>query len=635
MNKKLFSNAGLIFLAVAFILFSLLNSLLFSGARIDLTENRLYTLSEGTEEILGKIDEPVNLYFFFSDKASEDLTALRGYARRVEEMLAEYSLKADGKINLKIIDPEPFSEAEDQAAEFGLQSIPVNSAGDELYFGLAGTNALDDLQVIEFFQPDKEEFLEYEVSKLVHSLIVVEKPKVGVLTSIKIDGDVNMQTFQTTPAWIFYSQLEQLFDVQQVSADAASLPEDLDLLMIIHPKELSEQTMYAIDQFALTGGRLMVFVDPLAEMDRPPQASPMMPAPPTAQSSDLKPLFDKWGISLRENMILGDSQTALSVGGASGSAPVRHLGILGLEKDNFATEDVVISNLENINVATAGILDVLPDRPELKVQPLLFSSPYAMPLDSYQFQFLANPADLQKGFAPTGEIYNVAVRISGSAGSLFPDGLSDSEVDSQFVASTESLNVVVVADTDLLADRLWVQVQNFFGQTIASPWANNGDFVVNTVDNLSGSSELINIRSRGRFTRPFDVVQDLRREAEARYLQSATDLQTQLSETERQLSELQQSSSEQNLLSLSPEQEAALLRFQDEKLRIRKQLRDVRHQLDKDIEDLGALLKLLNIVLFPMVLTLLVLFLHLARQRRGGGLATVRSDNKQSAEEGR
>ena len=227
----------------------------------------------------------------------------------------------------------------------------------------------------------------FRSSKLIHSLISVEKPRVAVLSSIKVDGEINMQTFQTTPAWIFYGQLEQLFELEQVAMDATTLPEDIEVLLLIHPKELSDHLTYAIDQFALSGGRLLVFVDPLAEMDRP-AANPMMPAAPAAQSSDLARLFSKWGVSLREGVVLGDSQTALSVGTGSGGAPVRHLGILGLESDNFAEGDVTTASLENINLATAGIVDVLPDVSGITVEPLLFSSPYAMPLETYQFQFL-------------------------------------------------------------------------------------------------------------------------------------------------------------------------------------------------------------------------------------------------------
>ena len=212
-----------------------------------------------------------------------------------------------------------------------------------------------------------------------------------------------------------------------------------------------------------------------------------------------------------------------------------------------------------------------------------------MPLDAFQFQFLSDPADLMRAFSPTGENYVVAVRLSGSAPSAFPEGFDANEGTN--LTETDDLNVILIADTDILSDRMWVRVQNFFNQRIASPWANNGDMVINALDNLSGGASLISIRSRGRFTRPFDVVQDLRREAEARYLESANNLQTQLTEAERQLTDLQSNRGGNNLLGLSPEQEQALIRFQEEKLKIRKQLRDVRHRLDSDIELLGSTLK--------------------------------------------
>ncbi|MFT7133921.1 MAG: ABC-type uncharacterized transport system involved in gliding motility auxiliary subunit, partial [Cyclobacteriaceae bacterium] len=207
MSRNVYSGLGLVLLAVAFLVFTLVNNLWFSGARLDLTENKLYTLSAGSEAIIGRIDEPLNLYFFFSEKASQDLTTLRAYANRVRELLQEYELLAGGKIRLTLVDPEPFSEAQDQAAAFGLQAVPVNNAGDELYFGLAATNALDDQQVIGFFQPDKEEFLEYEISKLIQNLQVIEKPRIGLLSSLQMQGDMDMNTFATTPAWIIADQL--------------------------------------------------------------------------------------------------------------------------------------------------------------------------------------------------------------------------------------------------------------------------------------------------------------------------------------------------------------------------------------------------------------------------------------------
>ena len=315
---------------------------------------------------------------------------------------------------------------------------------------------------------------------------------------------------------------------------------------------------------------------------------------------------------MRDNIVLGDSQAALAVSGPAGT-PVRHVAIMGMEAENFSEDDVVTSSLESINFATAGILDIA-EGASATIEALVSSSSYAMPLDSFQFQFLSNPEDLLRSFSPTGDRYVVAARLTGSASTAFPDGLED--VEGEQLMSSENISVILVADTDVLSDRMWVQVQNFFGQRIASPWANNGDLVINSLDNLSGGAALISIRSRGRFTRPFDVVQDLRREAEARYLENANDLQTRLTETEQKLTELQSAQGEGNLLILTPEQEEALVQFQQEKLKIRKQLRDVRHQLDRDIELLGSTLKFINIALIPILMTLVLLGLNVLRLRR-------------------
>ena len=605
MNRNRVSAIALILLAAAFLVFTLLNNVWLSGIRLDLTENKLFTLSAGTREITAQIDEPINLYFFFSEKASEDLTTLRAYATRVRELLQEYALLADGKINLQLIDPQPFSDDEDRAAAFGLQSVPVNNAGDELYFGLAGSNALDNLQVISFFQPDKEAFLEYEISKLIQNLLVQKKPKVGLLSSLKVQGDMDMNTFQTTPPWVVVDQIDQSAELEVITPDAEILPTDLDLLILIQPRCLTESLLISIDQFALAGGRILVFLDPMAEMDQS-RAAPMLDMVANDADFDL-PLLESWGIQLRRDLVLGDAQQALTVSGANGQ-PVRHLAILGLQTSNFKVDDVTLSSLETINVSTAGILDVLEHR-TTEVDVLMSSSEYAMPMDRVRLRMLSDPSELLADFKPTGLLYPVAVRITGPAETHYPAEVGERVT----VSNTKNLNVIVVADTDILSDRLWVQLQDFFGQRIVSPWANNGDFVTNAVDNLTGSSALISIRSRGRFSRPFEVVQDLRREAEASYLSSANDLQMQLAETEAQLGQLEASRDEQNLISLSPEQEATLVQFQQEKLRIRKALRDVRHQLNQDIEMLGTTLKFVNIVLMPLLLTLGLLVFNYLR----------------------
>ena len=586
---------SIIALVAGFVLFTLVNNLILSSVRLDLTENGLYSVSDGTKEIIGELEEPVNLYFFFSEKASEDLTALRSYSQRVREMLQEYQLLAGSKINLHFVDPEPFSEQEDQAAEFGLQSVPVNQSGEVLYFGLAGTNALDGQEILPFFQPDREAFLEYELTKLIYNLSVVEKPRVALYSELKVGQGVDPRSFQPTPGWIFMDQLKELVQVEKIDELSADAIGSADLLLLIHPDKLEDLELYAVDQHVMSGGKLIVFVDPLAEMAAP---GPPGMSIPSGSSSELNRLTSNWGVTLRGGEVLGDSEAALMVGGADG-APVRHLGILGFTSQYFSGEDIVTAGLEAINFSTAGILDV-DEVDGIDAKSLIASSSAAGSLDAIQFQFLNDPAELQQGFQFTGENHAVAVRLSGKSPSSFPE----MSVRETHIAETDQLNVVIVADTDVLSDRLWVQVQNFFGQQVASAFADNGSFVANLVENMSGSSALIEVRSRGQFSRPFVVVEELRRLAEAKYLKNAEDLQARLAETDRQLSELELARVEDGLLTLSPEQEATLVNFQEEKLRIRKALREVRHRLDQDIEQLGGKLKFINILLMPLLLTL-------------------------------
>jgi ABC-type uncharacterized transport system involved in gliding motility auxiliary subunit len=590
--SRYFSLLGLV---AAFFLFTLVNNLMLGSVRLDLTENGLYSVSDGTREVIADLEEPVNLYFFFSEKASKDLTALRAYSQRVREMLEEYQLLAGSKINLHIVDPEPFSEQEDQAAEFGLQSVPVNQAGEALYFGLAGTNALDGQVVLPFFQPDREAFLEYELTKLIYNLSVVEKPRVALYSELKVEQSVDPRSFQPTPGWVFMDQLKELFQIEKIDELSLSAIGTAELLLLIHPGTLEDAALYAVDQHVMSGGKLIVFVDPLAETV-PPGTSVL-----SGSSSELNRLTATWGVSLRDRQVLGDSEAALMVGGVDG-APVRHLGILGFTNQYFSGDDIVTADLEAINFSTAGILDV-DEVDGIDAKSLIASSSVSGSLDVIQFQTLSDPAELQQGFQSTGESYSVAVRLSGKSRSSFPEMSGEKT----HIAETEQLNVVIVADTDVLSDRLWVQVQNFFGQQVASAFADNGSFVVNLVENLSGSSALIEVRSRGQFSRPFVVVEELRRIAEAKYLRNAEDLQARLAETDRQLSELESARVDDGLLTLSPEQEAALVNFQGEKLRIRKELREVRHRLDQEIEQLGGKLKFINILLMPLLLTLALL----------------------------
>ena len=596
----------LIALAVLlFFVFNAFNNLVLKDARLDLTEGQLYTLSEGSLNLVKGIEEPVQLYFFFGEAASRDLTPIRTYADRVESMLEEFALASNGMLLVERIDPAPFSEAEDEAAAFGLQAVPVSATGDALYFGLAGSDALDNVETIPFFQPDREMFLEYEISQLIDRLARPKRGMVGLISTLPVTNQVNPQTFQPEPGWQSILSLEDTVTLESIDVSAEEIPQGLAALVLIHPKLLSDQMKTALVRYLASGGKVIAFLDPLAEMDRA-AASPMMPSLPSGQASSLNWLTRALGVQMREEEVLGDPQLALSVSTPSG-APTRHLAILGLSNEQLNGESIVTAQLDSLNFASAGFFDI--DSPTVAVETLIESSEYANGIAASQLQFLQNPEDLMQSFSQGSEARPIAVRLSGPA--TLETGLEgDAPVE------VSNLDLILVSDTDVLSDRLWVQVQNFFGQQVATAFADNGSLLTNLVDYFAGSQDLISVRSRGRFTRPFEVVQSLRREAETQYLASAEQLQLELNETERQLADLESQQESDGVLRLSDEQEAALVRFQDEKLRIRKALRDVRHRLDQDIDQLGGQLKLLNIVVLPILLTLMLAMAAWARLRK-------------------
>lgn len=611
MKRVMYSGAGLLLIALAFLAFNTFSSLVFTDARLDLTEQKLYTISEGTETILDGLEQPIELHFFYSDAATKDLVALRNYARRVEEMLRAYEREADGKLKLHVIDPQPFSEQEDRAAEFGLQAVPLNQGGDTVYFGLAGTNAQGQRQSIPFFALDQEEFLEYEISRLVQSLASAQMPVVGVLSGLPINGGFDMRTQQATPPWMVLEDIRQLFHIESLKRDVDMIPASVSVLMLVHPKDLPEQTLYAVDEFVMRGGKLLVFVDPYSEADPGQGIGPGEFG--EGRASDLEPLFRAWGVRMAPGQVVADASYAMSVGVGAERRPVRHPGWLNLPQRTMDNEDVTTASLESLTMATAGFLEPL-EAATTRFTPLIQSSSYAMPVEAERFAMLDNPAELLRELEPTGERYTLAARIQGPARSAYPDGIEGRE---DGLKESTSINVIAVADSDLLADRMWVQVQDFFGQRMPQPWADNGTFVVNALDNLSGTDALISVRSRGRFARPFGVVEALQRQAENRFREKEEVLQERLAATEAQLAQLQGPNAE-GAIELTAEQQTALQGYMQDKLRIRKELREVRYQLDADIETLGRTLKFFNIALVPLVLTLGVLLRGLWRRRRRG-----------------
>ena len=606
-SKNRIDRIGLTALAVIFLVGVTLISLL-PGLRLDLTSNRLYTLSEGTKKIVGSIPEPVNVYLFFSDKATADIPQLRTYAGRVREMLEEFASRSDGKLKLTVIDPLPFSDEEDRATGFGLRAINLGNNADPIYFGIAATNSVGDDEIIPFLDPAKESFLEYDLAKLVYSLANPKKPVVGLLSSLPMTAGFDPMTQQISQPWVIADQLRQLFDLRILEPGLEKIDADIRVLMLVHPKNLSDETLYAIDQFILRGGRALIFVDPFAEIDQGASPDPMAAGPP-GRASSLDKLFKAWGVSVDGANIVGDDRYALTVSSMD-TQPVRHLGIIGIGQDGLSQDDVATSGLNLVNLAFAGHITGRKDA-VAKITPLIRSSDKAGLIPIEKLAMASDPALLRTDFAPTGERYTLAARLGGKLPSAFP---TDGKPGHIAVAS-EPVNVLLVADADLLADRLWVQTQDVLGQRLSTAFANNADLVVNALDNLLGSSDLIGIRSRATFQRPFTRVQDLRREAETRFRSAEQSLQQELEETEARLGELQASRKDQSTAILSPQQEQEVERFKAHRLELRKELRQVQRELDQDIEQLGTRLKAINVALVPLIISLASILLVLFRRR--------------------
>tara|TARA_R110001592_G_scaffold324870_3_gene604633 strand:- start:27408 stop:29324 length:1917 start_codon:yes stop_codon:yes gene_type:complete len=623
-----------VFVLMFFII--LVSSKFLSGARLDLSENGLYSLSEGTERILESLDQPVTLTLFFSDKASSQLPALRTYAQRVEELIEEYVNLSGDMLIFEKVDPEPFSEAEDEASLAGLQGVPVGARGDVVYFGLRIKNEAGAEEIIPFMQPDREAYLEYELTKLISSLSKAALPKVGVYSGIDIQGGFDYMTRQSSPAWTILDFIQQGSQIEWINDNATEIT-DIDVLVLIAPQNLSEKLQFAIDQFVIGGGRTIVFLDPYIE------TMAAQGGMPSVQTSDLADLLPNWGLKLREDMFVTDFANSMVVGVGQSRNPVRHIGLLSINPQDSvaddAEQDIIVHGLESMNWSSAGILDPV-EGSDVQIFPLVMTSDQAQPRKSVLLTELADPQSLLNDFAPTGERYILAAKVTGKAKTAFPEGIRYTEepelpegeaqeanegvqAEAQAKATeiklsaknleTEALRLLVVSDSDILSDRLWVQVQQFFGQQIVSPWADNGSFLVNAIENFSGHPDLIEIRSQGRFNRPFEKVEALRLDAEARFLEQQKLLEEELNTTESKLVELEQLRGDSDGAMFSAEQSAELEKFQAEKLKIRKQLRDVQHQLDQDIEALGTRLKLINIFLIP---TLIFLWVMLAAMRK-------------------
>ncbi|MEM1330268.1 MAG: Gldg family protein [Planctomycetota bacterium] len=625
MTTKLNALALVLFLAVAVIAVNLGARAVLGSAKLDLTEGKLYTLTDASRRIARSAEEPLRLTLFFSRSIAREEPGLLAYGQRVESLLREYasaSRGTPGEIRVSVIDPEPFSEAEDQAVAAGIAPIPM-SDGRQVYIGLVGTNSTTGQEVIPSLGDVSERFLEYEVSRLISVLAQPERPVVGLLTSLPMGGAPATPTTPARQPWQVFAAMRGLLDVRMLGPDVQQIDDDVDVLMLAHPKGLTDRARFTIDQWVLSGKPAVVLLDPLCEADIPSDAQQNPMALMNAdRTSDLPELLEAWGVRMDPGLIAGDLENAQSVQVASrpGTAAevTRYLPWLDLGPEYIDGESALTGRVSRLMFGTSGYIQpALPPEGEapaasVTITPLVTTSDETMLLDAERFRFGVQPAQLLSEFASRGEGVTLAALVEGDFVTAFPEGLPGVGED---MLNAGRGRVLLFADADLLADRFWVQSQTMFGQVVGfQRVSDNGDMLISALETLSGNADLVEVRARGRYTRPFTVVQDLRADAEQRYNAEQRELQERLEQTQERILELQSQRPEDDTTLLSDEQARQIEEFQQELIDTRRRLRQVRLELNREVDALGARVKFINIALLPAAVALAAVGLGLARR---------------------
>ena len=613
MDRRKLSILGVGLAIVLFVAVNIWGGLNLRGERLDLTQNQLFTLSDGSRKLLADMKEPVTLRLYVSRSLRDANPFIGTYANRVQDMLEAYAAASGGRLGVELIDPQPFSVDEDRAVGFGLQPISLEG-GQSAYFGLAGTNSTDDVDVLPVLSPERERFLEYDLTRLVYNLAHPEKPVVALVSSLPLSGD---PANQYRP-WAVYEQLQQLYDIRYMGGEIAEIDPATKLLMIVQPQGLSPKTLYAIDQFVLGGGRAMVFVDPHSEAAAVRQQQQRQQPGQSPTDSDLEPLFRSWGIELVKDKVVGDPQAARQVQYPVNGRPqvLDYLAWLSMPAESLNRQDMITSELHSLNLASAGWLKGVEGATTTLV-PLVTSSADAMAIDADKVRMFPDPVALLKSYQRGGVPMVMAARLSGPVKSAYaeavPEGV-EAKPD-RLLESKGPIEVVVVGDTDLLDDRSWIMMQNVFGQQVGTPVADNADFVANALDYLVGSMALADLRGRDVAFRPFTRVTEIRRAAEAQYRAKEQELTDKLGDLQRKLQGMNVKETEDGAL-LSPEQKQEVDGFRSQLLDTRRELRDVQHALRSDIEGLRSELRFVNIAAVPILIGVVALIVALVRRMR-------------------
>ena len=619
---------------ISFFSFNVLNKNFFKNLRFDLTEFNIYTLSDGTKSILQSINEPLNFKLFYTKQIGDINPVYQNYYDRVKEILGQYVLLSNNKIKLKIFNPKPFSNEEDKAVEYGLQGVEI-MAGVYGYFGLIATNSTDDEEKIIFFQPDRTPFLEYDLSKIVTNLANPNRRIVGLYTDLPMFGTFNplakTRDAAEAPPWAVYNQMKEFFEVKRIHEKTSSIPEGLELLMLVHPKKIPERLLYMIDQFVLKGGKLLVFIDPNSETE---SFSPNTnQTKESDNNSNLNELLDKWGVELVENKVVGDLLSArrVQIGASDQPSVTDYIAWLDIKKDHMDDTHQATSKVQRLTFATSGFLKNNEKNNNISFRRLVWSTTQSMQIDVADVKFTPNPTNLLRNFVPSNEELTLAAEIKGNFSSNFPDGPPDTNIKNDFDKnkhineSIKPTTLVILADTDMLYDEYWLKYEQS-GEVI--PIANNADFTVNLLEYLNGTEDLIGLRGKGVSSLPFVKVEKIQKEAEQKFRSKEQELLEKLNNYQSKLENIQKGSVEDGGKTLLTEKETLEIdKFREEMIFVRSELRKVQNALRKDIEKLDSTLKFFNIFFVPILLIIISLVLGFVGRRKRYQKHIVRETN--------
>ncbi len=585
--------------------------------RVDLTDEKAYTLSEGTKKILSKLDTPVKIRFYFS-RGEETPVFFKNYAQRVEDLLSEFKQASKGKITIEKYDPQPDTDAEDAANADGIDPQPLTPTAS-IRFGLC-ISCLDQKVAIPYLAPERERLLEYDIARAISRVVNPDRPVIGIMSALPIFGQPTSQFMpragQNQEPWLFVSELQRDFTVRKVEMDIDKIDDDIKTLVVVHPKNISEKTQFAIDQFILKGGKLIVCIDPVCVMDS--QANPMTGG--GQPSSTLDKLLKAWGLDIDGSKVIVDMQCK----SPRWDPKIAHL-ITALSRPNMKQDEVFFAQLDNLLFPFAGALTGTPVE-GLKMDVLLKSSTDSQLVDGFMARL--STEQVAKEFKPSGKEHNIAVRLTGKFKTAFPDGKPEDsknednekkseKKDENFLKEGSKENTVYIfADADWLHDIFSVNVQQIFGQKIIIPHSGNLSLVQNLVEMLSGDENLINARSRATMNRPFTRIRDIQAKAEARFLEEVKKLEEERANVQRRINELQAKKEGNQRFILSPEQKAELKKLRETEAQTARKLKEVRKELRKEVDSLQTTLKWLNIAGMPLLVSIFGLVVAIYNQKR-------------------